>query len=153
MSLNGIHHHQPPMNRLTPLKPALRARTRTLPQLNHTHNLGPLRTHTTAPDPNAPTPASYAYHIPSPAEGGPPPGQTIRPLNLPEEATRGTPTNLSPEQRRLLEQTIRVDHIGEAAANWIYQATKFVTDVKGDKATSKQVEVSGLRSTDLVQID
>lgn len=35
-----------------------------------------------------------------------------------------------------------MDHIGEAAANWIYQATKFVSDLKGDKVTSKQVEVS-----------
>ena len=41
-----------------------------------------------------------------------------------------------------MEETIRVDHIGECAANWIYQATKFVAEVKGDKNTAKQVEVS-----------
>lgn len=40
----------------------------------------------------------------------------------------------------MLEETIRVDHIGEAAANWIYQATKFVAQAKGDKKTVQQVE-------------
>ena len=87
------------------------------------------------------TPASYIYGVPTPAQGGPskPPVIQQRPI----EATTSTPTNLAPEQRRLLEETIRVDHIGEAAANWIYQATKFVSEVKGDKKTAQQVEVSG----------
>lgn len=86
------------------------------------------------------TPASYIYGVPTPAQGGPskPPIIQQRPI----EATTSTPTNLAPEQRKLLEETIRVDHIGEAAANWIYQATKFVSEVKGDKKTAQQVEVS-----------
>lgn len=85
-------------------------------------------------------PASYIYGVPSPAQGGPskPPVIQQRPI----EATTATPNNLAPEQRKLLEETIRVDHIGEAAANWIYQATKFVSEVKGDKKTAQQVEVS-----------
>lgn len=49
--------------------------------------------------------------------------------------------DLTPEQRKVIERTLRVDLVGEGAANWIYQSTKFVTDLKGDKETSKKVEV------------
>jgi ubiquinone biosynthesis monooxygenase Coq7 len=98
---------------------------------------GRSRNHSTS---HSATPASYIYGVPTPAQGGPskPPVIQQRPI----EATTATPNNLAPEQRKLLEETIRVDHIGEAAANWIYQATKFVSEVKGDKKTAQQVEVS-----------
>jgi hypothetical protein len=70
------------------------------------------------------------------------PYQADRYLKNPSIATTETPTDLTPEQRKIIERTLRVDLVGEGAANWIYQATKFVTDLKGDKETSKKVEVS-----------
>jgi len=74
--------------------------------------------------------ASHAYHQPT----GP-----LTPT------TSSTPTDLTPEQRTLLERTIRVDQAGELGANWIYRGQKLVMDVMGDKATAKQVEVRGVR--------
>lgn len=66
-------------------------------------------------------------------------------LKNPSIATTETPRDLTPEQRKIIERTLRVDLVGEGGANWIYQATKFVADLKGDKETSKKVEVSSLR--------
>lgn len=83
--------------------------------------------------------ASEAYHdreIPGK------PYQANKYLKNPSIATTETPVDLTPEQRKIIERTLRVDLVGEGAANWIYQATKFVTDLKGDKETSKKVEVS-----------
>lgn len=83
--------------------------------------------------------ASEAYHE---REVPGKPYQADRYLTTPSIATTETPTDLTPEQRKIIERTLRVDLVGEGAANWIYQATKFVTDLKGDKETSKKVEVS-----------
>jgi hypothetical protein len=69
------------------------------------------------------------------------PYQLDRYLKAPTPATTETPMDLTPEQRKVIERTLRVDLVGEGAANWIYQSTKFVTDLKGDKETSKKVEV------------
>ncbi|KAJ9114183.1 hypothetical protein QFC20_001699 [Naganishia adeliensis] len=81
--------------------------------------------------------ASEAYHE---REVPGKPYQADRYLTNPSIATTETPTDLTPEQRKIIERTLRVDLVGEGAANWIYQATKFVTDLKGDKETSKKVE-------------
>jgi hypothetical protein len=86
-----------------------------------------------------PTFASEAYHE---REVPGKPYAANRHLTNPSIATTETPTDLTPEQRKIIERTLRVDLVGEGAANWIYQATKFVTDLKGDKETSKKVEVS-----------
>lgn len=32
-----------------------------------------------------------------------------------------TPNDLTPEQKKLLDSSIRIDHAGEIAANWIYK--------------------------------
>lgn len=56
-------------------------------------------------------------------------------------ATTSTPRHLTPEQRQLLERTIRVDQAGELGANWIYRGQKLVMELKGDKKTAKQIEV------------
>ncbi|KAJ9098183.1 hypothetical protein QFC21_004512 [Naganishia friedmannii] len=68
------------------------------------------------------------------------PYQLDRYLKAPTPATTETPMDLTPKQRKVIERTLRVDLVGEGAANWIYQSTKFVTDLKGDKETSKKVE-------------
>jgi hypothetical protein len=87
--------------------------------------------------------ASEAYHereIPGH------PFRVDRYLHNPSIATTETPRDLTPEQRKIIERTLRVDLVGEGGANWIYQATKFVADLKGDKETSKKVEVSSTAS-------
>ncbi|WVR04449.1 hypothetical protein IAU60_001452 [Kwoniella sp. DSM 27419] len=58
---------------------------------------------------------------------------------LAREATRGTPA-LTPEQKRLVDSIIRVDQAGELGANWIYRGQKWAMELKGDKATARQVE-------------
>jgi hypothetical protein len=124
-----------------PIQTFLRARTRQgVPPTTYFAGLAPFRSHSSQS--SSSTPASWVYGVPAANAGGPSTATTSVIPNRPFEATRSTPDNLPAEQRRLLEETIRVDHIGEAAANWIYQATKFVAEVKGDKNTAKQVEVS-----------
>jgi len=124
-----------------PVQTLLRARTRQgVPPAAYFVGLAPCRSHSSKP--SSSTPASWVYGVPAANAGGPSSATTSVIPNRPFEATRSTPDNLPAEQRRLLEETIRVDHIGEAAANWIYQATKFVAEVKGDKKTAQQVEVS-----------
>ncbi|OCF76717.1 ubiquinone biosynthesis monooxygenase Coq7 [Kwoniella mangroviensis CBS 8886] len=80
--------------------------------------------------------ASHAYMPPSPS-----PSSSSSPTSsLPIEATTTTPTDLTDEQRRLIDSIIRVDQAGELGANWIYRGQKWAMDVKGDKETAKQVE-------------
>lgn len=93
-----------------------------------------------APSDREPTAfASEAYHE---REVPGKPFRVDRYLRDPSPATTETPIDLTPEQRKIIERTLRVDLVGEGGANWIYQATKFVADLKGDKETSKKVEVS-----------
>lgn len=93
-----------------------------------------------APSDREPTAfASEAYHE---REVPGRPFRVDRYLRDPNPATTETPIDLTPEQRKIIERTLRVDLVGEGGANWIYQATKFVADLKGDKETSKKVEVS-----------
>ncbi|GHJ84990.1 hypothetical protein NliqN6_1392 [Naganishia liquefaciens] len=91
-----------------------------------------------APSQREPTAfASEAYHE---REISGKPFRVDRYLRDPSPATTETPVDLTPEQRKIIERTLRVDLVGEGGANWIYQATKFVADLKGDKETSKKVE-------------
>ena len=93
-----------------------------------------------APSQREPTAfASEAYHE---REISGKPFRVDRYLRDPSPATTETPVDLTPEQRKIIERTLRVDLVGEGGANWIYQATKFVADLKGDKETSKKVEAS-----------
>jgi hypothetical protein len=93
--------------------------------------------------------ASHAYALPGPPRPGPPPAAgpsrppTPAPAALagPNPATTTTP-DLPPEARRLLEEIVRVDHAGELGANWIYRGQKWGSQMRGDRATAAQVEVS-----------
>jgi ubiquinone biosynthesis monooxygenase Coq7 len=78
--------------------------------------------------------ASYAYHLP--------PSATVIPKAPPAEATTSSPIGLTPRQRQIIERTIRVDQAGELGANYIYKGQKFILELKGDKKSAQQVEVS-----------
>ncbi|WWC59221.1 uncharacterized protein I303_101771 [Kwoniella dejecticola CBS 10117] len=83
--------------------------------------------------------ASHAYLPSSNAQAGP--SNSGRPSSdVPIEATTTSPTNLTDDQKRLIDSIIRVDQAGELGANWIYRGQKWAMDLKGDKETSKQVE-------------
>src|SRR4051812_39476529 len=84
--------------------------------------------------------ASHAYHPPS----SPNAHASSSRSPLPATATTSTPADLSPQQRLLIERTIRVDQAGELGANWIYKGQKLVMDVLGEKKTAQQVEVRRL---------
>lgn len=92
--------------------------------------------------------ASHAYNPPRPAftpgPPGPPPAAKAGPSTPrapPNPATTTSPT-LPPDHRRLLEEIVRVDHAGELGANWIYRGQKWGSQMRGDKRTAEQVEVS-----------
>lgn len=61
-----------------------------------------------------------------------------------EAATRSTPLDLTPKQRQLLEEIIRVDQAGELGANYIYQGQHAVFRRGRDKRVADIVQVSAL---------
>lgn len=77
--------------------------------------------------------ASSAYLPPLPSA---PPAEQLAP-----EATQSTPLDLTPEQRRLLEEIIRVDQAGELGANLIYQGQHAVFARGKDKSLADIVQV------------
>lgn len=79
-----------------------------------------------------PTLASSAYlpHQPS----TPPPQRD-------PAATSGTPLDLTPRQREVLEKIIRVDQAGELGANYIYQGQHAVFKRGRDKSLADIVQV------------
>lgn len=66
--------------------------------------------------------ASDAYHEPA------------------SEGTSKTPENLTPRQRQVLSQALRVDQAGELAANTIYQGQHFV--LGQDRKVGDVIQVS-----------
>lgn len=87
--------------------------------------------------------ASHAYNPPRLAgPPGPPQAGPSTTPRAPNPATVNSPEHLKPEQRRLLEEIVRVDHAGELGANWIYRGQKWASSMRGDRQTAEQVEVS-----------
>lgn len=92
--------------------------------------------------------SSHAYLPPTPkgppTVPGAPAGGAALPISPQPEQHPGTTSSpsLTPEQRRLLEEIVRVDHAGELGANWIYRGQKWGSAVRGDGKTVGQVEVS-----------
>lgn len=92
--------------------------------------------------------SSHAYLPPTPkgppTAPGAPAGGAALPISPQPEQHPGTTSSpsLTPEQRRLLEEIVRVDHAGELGANWIYRGQKWGSAVRGDGKTVGQVEVS-----------
>lgn len=79
--------------------------------------------------------SSYAYNIPPYA-----PKSTVPPSISNPEALTSTSSDLTPEQRKILDETIRVDQAGELGANYIYYGTtvalKMFGAAKGSSSTS-----------------
>lgn len=92
--------------------------------------------------------SSHAYLPPTPkgppSAPGAPAGGAALPISAQPEQHPGTTSSpsLTPEQRRLLEEIVRVDHAGELGANWIYRGQKWGSAVRGDGKTVGKVEVS-----------
>ncbi|EJT49927.1 ubiquinone metabolism-related protein [Trichosporon asahii var. asahii CBS 2479] len=90
--------------------------------------------------------SSHAYLPPTPkgppTAPGAPAGGAALPISPQPEQHPGTTSSpsLTPEQRRLLEEIVRVDHAGELGANWIYRGQKWGSAVRGDGKTVGQVE-------------
>jgi hypothetical protein len=97
--------------------------------------------------PNASAPPNAPAGIPHASVAAPPPstpGASAPPPARPNPATTESP-DLSADERRLIEEIVRVDHAGELGANWIYRGQKWACQMRGDRATAGQVEVSRAR--------
>lgn len=55
-----------------------------------------------------------------------------------EEAVSASPQDITPEQRRVLDAVLRVDHAGELAANWIYRGQMAV--LGGDRQVGPLIQ-------------
>ncbi len=93
--------------------------------------------------PNASAPPNAPAGIPHASVASPPsiPRASAPPPARPNPATTESP-DLSADERRLIEEIVRVDHAGELGANWIYRGQKWACQMRGDRATAGQVEVS-----------
>lgn len=80
--------------------------------------------------------ASSAYLPRNPKEAG-----STASASVDETATRSTPDDLTPKQRRLLEEIVRVDQAGELGANYIYQGQHAVLKRRRDKRVADIVQV------------
>ncbi|KAK4049378.1 ubiquinone biosynthesis monooxygenase Coq7 [Microbotryomycetes sp. JL201] len=80
--------------------------------------------------------ASSAYLPRDPAEKAYGPADRT----VPSDATRTTPANLTPRQKQLLEEIIRVDQAGEVGANYIYQGQHAVFKRGRDKRVADIVQ-------------
>lgn len=64
--------------------------------------------------------------------------------NTASPATKSSPTTLTPKQRRIIEEIIRVDQAGELGANVIYQGQKAVFARQGKVELANLIQVSRL---------
>lgn len=81
--------------------------------------------------------STNAYRLPSYAY--------TSPSHRRDAATQTTPSDLTPSERRALEDALRVDQAGEIAANYIYQGQLAV--LGGDKNLGALIQVSSVLSS------
>ena len=65
------------------------------------------------------------------------------PLRCDGPAANTTPSNLTPQQREILDSALRVDQAGEIAANWIYKGQHLVLGRDASTGPLIQVIFSG----------
>ncbi|KAK4048077.1 ubiquinone biosynthesis monooxygenase Coq7 [Microbotryomycetes sp. JL221] len=80
--------------------------------------------------------SAYLPHDPREATSSRSPKDT----SIPNDATTSTPSELTPEQQKLLEEIIRVDQAGEVGANYIYQGQHAVFKRRRDKRVADIVQ-------------